>query len=430
VATSKEQNETAEGMTLRLEPVAGELSFPTGITFGEDGALYVSESGLPFGGAPPGGRVWRIDGGERELLIEGLRPPVNGVTFHEGALYVTEAGHPSRILRLDLGSGEQRTVIDGLPGPGNYHTNTAVFGPEGKLHFSQGAMTNTGVIGLDAYDLGWLKLLPHACDVPGLEIAVHERRFETDDPREGGTGHAVTGPFADFGNVHPGGTRIPARLPCSSAVMRCDPDGQSLELVAWGLRNAFGLLFLRDGRLLATDQGADDRGGRPVGNVPDLLYEVRQGRWYGWPDFLGGVPISDPRFAPQGGKAPAFVLANHDELPPPEPPLVEFTTHVAATKLDEAPDGRIVVAMFGDEVPMTAPSGPKVGRNLGVVDPGDGWRTSFLAAPGLHRPLDVKFGSDGRLYVLDFGHFEPGRGSMKATAASGSVVRCEWPPAG
>src|SRR5205807_7167548 len=120
----------------------------------------------------------------------------------------------------DLASGEQRTVLDGLRGPGNYQTNMVVFGPEGKLHFSQGAMTNTGVIGLDAYDLGWLKLLPHACDVPGLEIAVHELRFETDDDREGGTGHAVTGPFADFGNVHPEGTRIQAQLPCSSAVMR------------------------------------------------------------------------------------------------------------------------------------------------------------------------------------------------------------------
>ena len=58
--------------------------------------------------------------------------------------------------------------------------------------------------------------------------------------------------------------------------MRCNPDGSGLELVAWGLRNAYGLGFLPDGRLLATDQGADDRGSRPVGNAPDMLFEVRQ----------------------------------------------------------------------------------------------------------------------------------------------------------
>ncbi len=209
--------------------------------------------------------------------------------------------------------------------------------------------------------------------------------------------------------------------------MRCDPDGQHLELVAWGLRNAFGLLFLRDGRLLATDQGADDRGSRPVGNIPELLYEVREGRWYGWPDFVGGVPICDPRFAPEGGESPEFVLANHEELPPPERPLAELPTHVAATKLDEAPDGRIAIAMFGDEVPMTAPSGPRVGRNLAIVDPAT-WQATFVPTPGLHRPLDVRFGPDGRLYVLDFGHFEPARGSMRATPGSGSVQRCAWPP--
>ncbi len=426
MATTDEQN---PGRHLTFEPWATDLNFPTGLTFDDEGALYVSESGLPFGGAPRGGRVWRIAKGHRELLLDGLRPPVNGVTHHRGSLYVTEAGHPSRILRLDLAGGHCETVLEGFPGPGNYQTNMVAFDPDGRLYFSQGAMTNTGVIGLDAYDLGWLKLLPHARDVPGLEVALRHAEFATDDPREGGSGHAVTGPFADFGTVHPEGTRVPAQLPCSSAVMRCDPDGRNLELVAWGLRNAFGLLFLRDGRLLATDQGADDRGSRPVGNVPELLYEVCEGRWYGWPDFVGGVPICDPRFAPEDGEAPQFVLANHGELPAPELPLVEFTTHVAATKLDEGPDGRIAIAMFGDEVPMTAPSGPRVGRNLAIVDPAT-WEATFVPTPALHRPLDVRFGPDGDLYVLDFGHFEPARGSMRATAGSGSVHRCTWPPQG
>ena len=425
MAASAEQG---TGPGFDLEVVVSSLNFPTSLSFGDDQAMYVAESGLPFGGAPHGGRVWRIAGDRRDLLAESLRPPVTGLTFHDGFLYITEAGHPGRILRLELATGLRETVVEGLPGPGNYQANMVAFGPDGKLYFSQGAMTNTGVIGLDAYDLGWLQLLPHARDIPGLEITVRHAEFVTDDPREGGTGHAVTGPFADFGTVHPEGTRIPAELPCSSAVMRCNPDGSELELVAWGLRNAFGLLFLRDGRLVATDQGADDRGSRPVGYVPDLLYAVEPGRWYGWPDYVGGVPISDARFAPENGAAPEFILASHDELPPPERPLAEFTSHVAATKLDQAPDGRIVIAMFGDEIPITAPSGDRVGRNLAVVRPED-WSVTFIPTPGLYRPLDVRFGPDGALYMLDFGHFEPGRGSMKATPGSGSVRRGHLPPA-
>jgi glucose/arabinose dehydrogenase len=62
--------------------------------------------------------------------------------------------------------------------------------------------------------------------------------------------------------------------------MRCNSyDGSDLELVAWGLRNSYGLGFLLDGRLLAIDQGPDDRGSRPVGNAPDLLYEIHEGSW-------------------------------------------------------------------------------------------------------------------------------------------------------
>jgi len=415
------------GPELSFESAVDDLNFPTSVSFGEDGEAYIAESGLPFGGAPPGGRIWRVKDGERELLIEGLRPPVNGVTYHQGALYVTESGYPSRIFRHDLASGEQTDVVTGLPGPGNYQANMVAFSPDGKLYFSTGAMTNTGVIGLDAYDLGWLKLLPHEHDVPGYDVVVRHQEFTTDDPRPDGTGHAVTGPFATFGEVLPEGTRIEGTVPATSAVMRCDPDGGNLELVCWGVRNGFGLLFLRDGRLIATDQGADDRGSRPVGDIPEILYEIKEGAWYGWPDFIGGVPISDPRFKPEEGDAPEFVLSNHDELPPPEKPLAEWTSHVAAVKLDQAPDGRVVVAMFGDEVPMTAPSGPKVGRNIAIVDPTD-WSSTFHPTPGLRRPLDAKFGPDGALYVIDFGHFEPARGSMEATAGSGGLLRCEWPP--
>jgi glucose/arabinose dehydrogenase len=212
--------------------------------------------------------------------------------------------------------------------------------------------------------------------------------------------------------------------------MRCNPDGSELELVAWGIRNAFGLGFLPDGRLLAVDQGADDRGSRPVGNIPDLLFEVRQGAWYGWPDFIGDTPITDPQYRPVRGKAPCFVLANHHELPPPEAPLLRFPPHAAAVKFDIAPSsiaqwaGKLFVALFGDEVPMTAPSGPRVGRSIAVVDPTD-WSLHTLITHPLLRPIDVRFGPDGRsLSILDFGYFEmDAERGVVAEAKSGKLWR-------
>jgi glucose/arabinose dehydrogenase len=415
----------------QLELVAEEVSFPTSLTFDDSGTPYVAESGLPFGGAQPGGRIWRLErDGSRTLLAEGLRPPVNGLTYHQGGLYVSEGGHPARISRFDL-DGRQTVILDNLPGPGNYHTNMVVFGPDGKLYFSQGSMTNTGIVGLDAYELGWLRLLPHAHDIPGYEIELAGFNAETSNPLSSEPGARVrTGAFAPFGTLTEAGQRIPAQVPCTAAIMRCNPDGSELELVAWGIRNAYGLGFLPDGRLLAVDQGADDRGSRPVGNIPDLLFEVRQGAWYGWPDFIGGDPITDPQYNPVRGEAPTFVLANHHELPAPEPALVRFPPHAAAVKFDVAPSsvpqwaGQLFVALFGDEVPMTAPSGPRVGRSLARVDPTD-WSLHTVITHPLLRPIDVRFDPAGEsLYILDFGYFEmDAERGVVAEAKSGRLWR-------
>lgn len=414
--------------------VAEGLSFPTSVTFDEEGAAYVAESGLPFGGAKAGGRVWRLeDDARRTLLVENLRPPVNGLTFHRGHLYVSEGGHPARISRFDLDGRRQTVILDDLPGPGNYHTNMVAFAPDGKLYFSQGAMTNTGVIGLDAYELGWLRRLPHLHDLPGRDIVLNGVNVETPNPLAGETdARTQTGAFVPFGVRTEPGQRVAARLPCTAAVMRCNADGSELELVAWGLRNAYGLGFLPDGRLLAVDQGADDRGSRPVAEVPDMLFEVREGAWYGWPDFVGDVPINDPRFTPRRGAPPTFLLANHDELPPPERPLLRFPPHAAAVKFDVASSnsktwpGHLFVALFGDEVPMTAPEGPRVGRSVARVDPSD-WSLHPFARKNLLRPIDVRFGPhDGALYVLDFGAFEMlDGGGVSAEPASGKLWRFE-----
>lgn len=422
-----------------LELVAGGLSFPTSLAIGADGSFYVAESGLPFGGAPPGGRIWHLSAdGSRTLLIENLRPPVNGLTLHEGQLYVSEGGHPARISRFNLEGQEQTVILDKLPGPGNYHTNMVAFGADGKLYFSQGAMTNTGIIGLDAYELGWLRRLPHGYDLPGYDIVLKGVNIETPNPlSKEENARTLTGAFASFGESTKAGQRISAQLPCTAAIMRCNPDGSELELVAWGLRNAFGLGFLPDGRLLAIDQGADDRGSRPVGNVPDMLFEVREGAWYGWPDFIGGVPITDTLYQPERGPSPTFLLANHDELPAPEKPLLNFPPHTAAVKFDVAPEsaprwaGHLFVALFGDEVPMTAPSGPKVGRSVVCVDTSD-WSLRPCVQAGLLRPIDVRFhASENALYILDFGSFEMlDGGGVSAEAKSGKLWRYRLPSEG
>jgi glucose/arabinose dehydrogenase len=404
--------------------IAAGLDFPTSLAFDADGTPWVAESGLPFAGAAPNGRIRRIVDGRAETLLGDLKWPVNGLAFHDGLFYVAEGGYPGRISRWSPGSdrSDRETVLDGMPGLGNYHTNMAVVGPDGWLYFSQGALTNSGIIGLDAYELGWLKRLPHNHDIPGYDVVLAGLNLETDNPLgSNGDRRARTGAFSPFGAETRPGQRIEGRVPCTASVMRCHPDGSGLELVAWGLRNAYGLLFLPDGRLIATDQGADDRGSRPVGQAPDLLFEVRPGAWYGWPDYVGGVPVTDPRFRPVRGPQPELVLANHGELPPPEKPLLEFAVNAAATKMDVLPSGQILVALFGDERPMTGPPGPKVGRSLARIDPAD-WSIHAVGVGPFRRPIDVRVHPlEGAVYVLDFGEFEMGPGGVEAQAGTGAL---------
>jgi glucose/arabinose dehydrogenase len=419
-----------------LELLFDELSFPTSLTLAEDGIFYVAESGLAFDGAASGGRVWRFEaGGRRTLLVGNLRAPVNGLTRHKGWLYVSEGGQPGRISRFDQNGRSQQVILDNLPGAGNYHTNMVAFGRDGKLYFSQGALTNSGIVGLDAYELAWLRRLPHSYDLPGHDLMLNGVNVETPNPLSQDENEIVqTGAFVPFGKRTSPGQRIPAELPCTAAIMRCNEDGSELELFAWGLRNAYGLGFLPDGRLLAIDQGADDRGSRPVGDVPDMLFEVRENAWYGWPDFIGGIPITDSRYRPQRGAAPAFLLANHDELPRPEKPLLSFPPHTAAVKFHVVPEsascwvGHLLVALFGDEVPMTAPSGPRVGRSVVRVDPQD-WSIHPMVQGDLLRPIDVQLNpKENAVYILDFGHFEMlANGGVDAKAKSGRLWRFQLP---
>lgn len=122
---------------------------------------------------------------------------------------------------------------------------------------------------------------------------------------------------------------------------------------------------------------------------------------------MGGVPVTDARF---GGCR--FLLANHNDLPRPERALMEFERNVCATKFDFAPpqagrwEGHLLVALFGDERPLTARPGPRAGRRLVRVDPSD-WSVHAVSTPPLHRPIDVLFTpEESAAYVLDFGEFE------------------------
>ena len=208
---------------------------------------------------------------------------------------------------------------------------------------------------------------------------------------------------------------------------RAEGDGTSaqLEVVAWGLRNPYGLAFAPDGRLYATENSYDDRGSRPVWGTGDVLWRIdpnRPGLWYGWPDFHAGEPLSwSDHYEPPGEAAPKFLLAEHPN--PPPKPVAKLGVHSASNGIDFARDesfghaGEAFIAQFGDMAPsvgkVLGPVGYKVVRvnpRTGVIQDFAANRgkrngpASFLKTGGLERPTGLRFSPDGSaLYVVDFG---------------------------
>jgi len=313
----------------RINAVASGLTFPTGVTFDGENRPCVVESGYAYGEKWTQPRLLRIaDGGKVEVIATGGRNgPWTGVTFHDGNFYVAEGGEleGGRILRI-APDGKVTVLIANLPSFGDHHTDGPVIGPDGWLYFGQGTASNAGIVGEDNAKFGWLKRHPEFHDVPGQDIVLTGRNVATRD-FVGDRGKVKTGAFQPFGTPSERGQIVKGQTVCSGSVLRIRPEGGTPELVAWGLRNPFGLAFLGD-ELYVTDNGYDERGSRPVWGAPDFLWKIEKGGWYGWPDFCGGVPVTDKRFKTKGG----FLIQNHPSQPPY--PVASFGVHASADGFD------------------------------------------------------------------------------------------------
>lgn len=424
----------------KIEAVATGLSFPSGIAFDDKGWAYLIESGYSYGEVWLEPRLLRLEAaGKTSVIATGEKNgPWTGVEFHNGAFYVAEGGQGTggKILRINA-EGQMTALVSGLPSLGDHHTN----GPaihDGFLYFGQGVATNAGVVGPDNAEFGWLKRHPEVHDIPCRDIILSGQNFTSDNPLTAQSGdQASTGAYVPFGTSTQAGQVIKGAVPCSGSILRVPLAGGEPELVAWGLRNPFGLAFTPAGQLYVSDNAFDDRGSRGVWGVGDVLWQIQPGAWYGWPDFAEGRPIAE--FDTPGKPDPQPLLQQHPGVPPQ--PAAKLGVHSSANGFDFSRNtafghqGEAFIALFGDMAPgvgkVTAPVGFKVMRidvQTGVVQDFAANRgrkngpASKLKKGGLERPVAARFNRAGdALYVVDFGIMQTSKAGPKPLPKTGVI---------
>jgi len=194
-----------------------------------------------------------------------------------------------------------------------------------------------------------------------------------------------------------------------ATIFRMNTDGSDAELVAAGLRNAYGFDWDAEGRLFATDNGPDQI------DVPynDELNYIVPGRHYGFP----------------------FVYTHPERAAEFTEPVFRFAENASANGIAFY-DGARFPELRGDA--FVAIWGPADRAVVDLVNnPRPPWDAYYVArvefadttvarvsrfAGDFQHPLDVSVGPDGALYIVDWG--STGKdGSQQVMDRDGAIYR-------
>ena len=119
-----------------ISPKGGDIISPDDVAFGPSGDLYATEV--------MEGRVSVRGTDGHSRVLRGDVPSANGITVHQGRLFIGECREGGRLLELDLNGGEPRALLDNVPSP-----NAMEVGPDGLLYFPVMGANEIWRIGLD-----------------------------------------------------------------------------------------------------------------------------------------------------------------------------------------------------------------------------------------------------------------------------------------
>lgn len=216
--------------------------------------------------------------GREEILLQDKLLNIENLLYHENALYFISG---EKLYKYDLSNKQLQEILENIPFEGKYLDRNLII-KDSKLLLSIGTATNSGVADDDGtYDV---KKIPY--DRSPINITLNGFNY----------GKEKTGAFMSYGNSSQEGSKIKAQNLANASIIEIDLKNNKTSLYACGIRNIRGWDLDSENSLIAVVGGMENIGVRPINRDFDYLYKLEKGKWYGWPDFSGGDPISSPRF--------------------------------------------------------------------------------------------------------------------------------------
>lgn len=237
--------------------------------------------------------------GREEILLQDKSLNIENLFYYEDNLYFISL---EKLYVYDLKSNKLKEILDDIPYEGKYLDRNLIV-KDSKLLLSIGTATNSGIADYDGtYDI---KKIPY--DSSPINITLNGFNY----------GKENTGAFMPYGNSSQEGTKIKAQSLANASIIEIDLKNSKTSLYACGIRNIRGWDLDSDNSLIAVIGGMENIGARPINRDFDYIYKLDKGKWYGWPDFSGGDPISSPRFKGENIVSPLISNPPNKVVPAP-----------------------------------------------------------------------------------------------------------------
>lgn len=206
--------------------------------------------------------------GKEKTIYKNTGEKIEDLAYCNNALFFISN---NKLVKFDLESKEVVGTINNIPGVGK-ESKRAIISDKNSIYISIGTVTNSGISDNNQKDL------------TPIDITLVGENYNN------------TGAFKEVGQTSYKNEVIKKSEIGNGAIYKINESDLSYKLFASGIHNVAAMDINSKGEMIAIFSGMKDEGIRPIKGDKDYIYKVKEGNFYGWPDYSGGDPVDSPRF--------------------------------------------------------------------------------------------------------------------------------------